>query len=115
MKSKGAAIVLCFFFGYLGIHKFYLGENTAGIIYLLFFWTFIPGLIAFFEFFQLIFMSELEFNTKFNPHLLTNNSGTVKSAQDATSALYDLKKLYEAGVITADEYEEKRKKLLNAL
>ncbi|HEY9703823.1 MAG TPA: NINE protein [Allocoleopsis sp.] len=115
MKSKSTAIVLCFFLGGLGVHKLYLGQIAAGIIYLLFSWTFIPSLIAFIEFFQLIFMSDLEFNTKFNPHLLTNNSGTVKSAQDATSALYDLKKLYDAGVITADEYEEKRKKLLNSL
>ncbi len=115
MKSKSTAIVLCFFLGTFGLHKFYLGQIVAGVFYLLFCWTGIPSLIAFIEFFQLIFMPELEFNAKFNPHLLTNNPGTVTSPQNTTSALYDLKKLYESGVITADEYEEKRKKLLNSL
>ncbi len=38
-------------------------------------------------------------------------SGAV-SAKDATGALQDLKKLYDQGVITAEEYEEKRKILL---
>ncbi|TRU24990.1 MAG: NINE protein [Microcystis aeruginosa Ma_SC_T_19800800_S464] len=50
MRNRTIAALLAFFLGYLGIHKFYLGENLAGILYLLFFWTFIPGIIAFFEF-----------------------------------------------------------------
>ncbi|HEY9703824.1 MAG TPA: TM2 domain-containing protein [Allocoleopsis sp.] len=66
MKSKGAAIVLCFFLGGLGIHKFYLGETVPGILYLVFCWTFIPSLIAFIEFFLLIFMSDQEFDVKYN-------------------------------------------------
>ena len=35
MKSKGTAYLLLIFFGYLGIHKFYLGKTLIGIIYLL--------------------------------------------------------------------------------
>jgi len=33
-KNKWVAIILCFLFGPLGIHKFYLGQTTAGIIML---------------------------------------------------------------------------------
>jgi len=33
--TKLIAIILAFFFGILGIHKFYLGETKKGILYLL--------------------------------------------------------------------------------
>ncbi|ENV56471.1 NINE protein [Acinetobacter soli] len=48
-KSKIAAGVLALFLGGFGVHKFYLGKVGQGILYLLFFWTFIPAIIAFFE------------------------------------------------------------------
>ena len=35
MKSLGIAYLLWFFFGILGIHKFYLGRIGMGILYLL--------------------------------------------------------------------------------
>ncbi|MDJ0733621.1 MAG: NINE protein [Nostocaceae cyanobacterium] len=110
MKNKITAALLCFFLGALGVHKFYLGQNLAGILYLLFFWTFIPSIIAFVEFFLLILMSDDDFNRKFN-NMVTKSGGAI-SAKDATSALADLKKLYDSGVITAEEYEDKRQKLL---
>lgn len=116
MKNKSAAIILCFFFGGFGIHKFYLGENLAGVLYLLFFWTFIPTLIAFVEFFMLIFISDVDFNIKYNQGIAGGGYlGGAISAQDATKALGDLKKLYDSGVITAEEYEEKRQKLLKSI
>jgi hypothetical protein len=33
-KSKLATILLCWFFGYLGIHRFYVGKIWTGIFYL---------------------------------------------------------------------------------
>lgn len=66
MKSKLIATILAFFFGGLGIHKFYLGQSGKGVLYILFCWTFIPAIIAFFEFFGLLFMSENSFNMKYN-------------------------------------------------
>ena len=35
MKSKTTAILLCFFLGALGIHRFYLGHTLIGVIQLL--------------------------------------------------------------------------------
>jgi TM2 domain-containing membrane protein YozV len=123
MRNRTAAILICFFGGYFGIHKFYLGKNIQGILYLIFCWTCIPGLISFFEFLGLCFMSDREFDARFNydaaPHTLTQGSSyrvaPSRSKQEATSTLYELKKLYEDGIITAEEYEVKRRKMLDEI
>ena len=114
MKNKGVAILLCFFIGIFGAHKFYLGQIGLGVLYLLFFWTFIPGIVSFFEFFMLLFTSEDDFNRRFNGGGQAQPA-YAPSARDSTSALSDLKKLYDDGVITVEEYEEKRKRLLKNL
>ncbi len=44
--NKIAYIILAFFLGSFGIHKFYAGRAMAGIIYLLLCWTFISGFLA---------------------------------------------------------------------
>lgn len=107
-KIKTSAVLWCFFLGAFGAHKFYLGQNGWGMVYLLFCWTTIPSFAAFFEFIMLLLMSDDEFNRKFNGGAFQPTS----SAKDSTAALGDLKRLYDDGVITAEEYEEKRKKLL---
>jgi len=66
MKSKFATALLAFFLGGLGIHRFYLGQTKLGLLYLLFCWTFIPALISVLDFFIFIFMSEDNFNYKYN-------------------------------------------------
>lgn len=121
MKQRSIAILLCFFVGFFGIHKFYLGKNVEGLLYLIFSWTCIPGLISFFELLGLCFMSDREFNARFN-YVEPNPIGSggaypsftpAKSSKEATSTLYELKKLYEDGIITAEEYEAKRRKMLD--
>ena len=65
-KNRIAAILLAFFFGSLGIHQFYLGNKTKGILSLLFFWTYIPFFASMVSFFSLIFMSDAKFDQKYN-------------------------------------------------
>ena len=50
-KKKNYIIAgfLAFFFGSVGLHKFYMGEYKTGLLYVLFCWTGIPGTIAFYE------------------------------------------------------------------
>lgn len=48
--NKVAYVLLAFFLGGIGAHKFYSGKIGAGIAYLIFSWTFIPSIIAFVEF-----------------------------------------------------------------
>lgn len=65
-KSKGVALLLCFFLGGLGIHQFYLGNTTQGVFYLLFSWTCIPALISIIDFILLLCMSESYFHQKYD-------------------------------------------------
>ena len=143
MKSKGTAAVLAFFLGGFGVHKFYLNEGNKGILYLLFFWTYIPALIAFFECIGLVMMSEEQFNLKYNsgPHITaaprpvqsavssTNNNaqnitinvpGAAAMHATGASATIDvadqIKKLHDlhiAGALTQDEFQSEKQKLLN--
>ena len=48
--NKIAYVLLAFFLGGFGGHKFYSGKIGTGILYLIFSWTFIPSMIAFIEF-----------------------------------------------------------------
>ena len=47
--NQVAYAVLAIVLGDLGVHKFYSGKIGMGILYLLFCWTFIPGVIGFIE------------------------------------------------------------------
>ena len=74
----------------------------------------------FFEAIGLLLMSERVFHAKFNQRLPVSPSGpsmafSGESTKDKASALYELKKLYEADVITAEEYEDKRRKILDSI
>jgi len=64
-KNKIAAALFAIFFGGIGAHKFYLGQVGQGIVYLLFCWTFIPTVVAFFEFIILLVMKDEEFERKY--------------------------------------------------
>ena len=48
-KSKSVAVLLAMLLGGLGFHKFYLDKPVAGVLYLVFCWTFIPSIIGFLE------------------------------------------------------------------
>lgn len=66
--SKAVLLLVTFFFGGLGAHKFYLGKWWQGALYLLFFWTWIPALIALVEFIVYCFTSEDRLNEKYSAH-----------------------------------------------
>lgn len=52
-KNSTTAVLLTFFLGGLGAHKFYIGEVGLGVVYLVFCWTYIPGIVAFIELFTI--------------------------------------------------------------
>lgn len=48
--DKALLLVITFFLGAVGGHKFYTERYWQGVLYFIFAWTLIPGLIAFVEF-----------------------------------------------------------------
>lgn len=64
-KSKGVAALLAFFFGGLGVHRFYLGQ-WWGVFYLLFCWTFIPQVVAIVEMIVFLCTSEEKWQAKYS-------------------------------------------------
>lgn len=129
MKSKTTATVLCFFLGGFGIHRFYLGQTGLGLLYLIFFWTFIPAFIALIDFIVLLLMSEETFNQKYNLTSIimksqtqpNNNVNTIavnmgnsqdKSTSSTSEEIMKLYELKEKGIITQEEFDLKKKTIL---
>jgi TM2 domain-containing membrane protein YozV len=67
-KNKLVAALLAFFLGGLGIHHFYLGSPTTGLVQIAitFLTCGIGGLIPLVEFIMLLVMSDADFNAKYN-------------------------------------------------
>lgn len=64
IKSKGLAAFLAFFFGGLGIHKFYLGQPWMGLLYFVFGWSAIPSVIGMLEAIVYLLQSKHNFQVK---------------------------------------------------
>lgn len=65
-KNKLVAGILGILLGSFGAHKFYLGKIGWGILYLLFFWTAIPGIVGIIEGILYLTMSDAEFSRKYD-------------------------------------------------
>ncbi len=63
--SRVAAALLGILLGTFGVHKFYLGKVAQGVLYLIFFWTFIPSIVGFIEGIWYLTMSDVEFQARF--------------------------------------------------
>lgn len=92
MKDKNTAWILAIFIWGLGIHKFYLNNMTAWIIYLLLSRTFIPSIIWFIEWLSLFLMSKEKFDKKYNAE--GNDNDENRKLRDKVERLR-LQKEYE--------------------
>ncbi len=155
-KNKLVAGIFALVLGSLGVHKFYLGKTFQGILYLIFSWSMIPGLIGFVEGIMYLTMSDEDFDLKYNmkgqnrllhkertelerdkirlerlrlerqrleeEQHLRQQKGQINEKiavdnitgeqADELAAWHDL---LRQGIITEDEYEEKRKAILRLL
>jgi len=80
MRNKTTAALLAFFLGGFGGQYFYLGRVGAGIACILFCWTFIPCIIAFYHFIKFLTMSEDTFNLEYNAGYVTATSSAQLAA-----------------------------------
>ncbi|MBS5798046.1 MAG: NINE protein [Dysgonomonas mossii] len=116
MKNKTVAALLAIFLGCLGIHKFYLGKGWQGVLYLLItvFTLGIAGIIiaiiSLIEGIILISMSDKEFDMKYNKQYMSANQNNYRG-----NYIEDIRKLHqlkEDGIITEQEFEDKKRKML---
>jgi TM2 domain-containing membrane protein YozV/RNA polymerase subunit RPABC4/transcription elongation factor Spt4 len=65
-SDQTTAGILSLLLGGIGTHKFYQGNNKIGFIYLCFFWTLIPGILAFVEGILILTADEEEYEEKYS-------------------------------------------------
>lgn len=113
MKNKTTAGLLALFLGGLGVHQFYLGNGGKGALYLFFCFTGIPLLISIFDGISLLTMSDEVFNLKYNRgydypvrNFEPKNNLSLKDLEKA-------KKMREEGIITEEEFQKIKQKVLD--
>ena len=65
-KSKVVAGLLAIFLGAFGIHKFYFGKWVQGIVYIAFFWTYIPAILGVIEGIRYLLLTDQDFAQKYD-------------------------------------------------
>lgn len=65
-KSKNLTAVLALFFGFWGVHRFYLGQRGNGAIYFLLFFVGISFLLGIIDFLSFLFMDTETFDRRYN-------------------------------------------------
>lgn len=129
-KDRTTAFLLTFFLGGLGAHQYYMGNIGKGVLYTLFSWTFIPTVIAFIELFLIgrrvdnyneDIAHEIVNNIKRHykddkPSTTVNNS--IQKPNDEAELINQLEKLTalkEKGILTEDEFNQKKDNIKSQL
>ena len=118
-KDSTVGVLLSLFLGGLGIHEFYLGNTGGGILMLVFVWTFIPVIIAFFQCFTMggrVAQINDQLASKILSNLQANQTATplekIGDADSINSELVKINAMLANGSITNEEYAALRKKAL---
>lgn len=69
-RNRNTACLLAVFGGFVGAHKFYLGDRVLGWIYVIWCWTLVPLLLSLYEAVVLWHMSAVSFNMTYNLDLV---------------------------------------------
>lgn len=85
-KSKTVATLLAIFLGSFGAHRFYLRSYGWGVLYLLFCWTLIPGLIGFVEGVRYLLMDEEKFIAKYTEPSKTETGRETRETSQPTES-----------------------------
>ncbi|MEL6863962.1 MAG: NINE protein [Bacteroidota bacterium] len=68
-KNKTVAALLAIFTGWVGVHRFYLGQTGLGIFYIFLMFTGISFILSFIDFIVFMTMDDDLFDVKYNRHL----------------------------------------------
>lgn len=101
---------------FIGLHKFYLSQPLWGVVYLLLSWQSPMARIACaIDAVLYLVQDQNFFNLRFNPNLVVEAENIIKNPQQITeiaTALRELEKLRQEGLISEYEFEQKRRQLL---
>ena len=127
MKSKSTAGILALLLGGIGAHKFYLDRPLQGLLYLFFFWTFIPAIIALVEAIGYFTMSDAAFNAQYNAsvaipgaqpqNIVVNVQNTAASSgptADRVSKLRDTRLSRMRATLRQAKFESEKRLLIGA-
>lgn len=138
MKTKATAAVLAFFLGCWGIHRFYVGDKKNGLIMAiigvvgLFAWIplLVTGVWALVDLIKYLSMSDADFQTMVTQNFSMSNgnyqptyqtpqqsvqqAANTNDAKSKTEKLTELKQLMDDGVLTQEEFNAEKAKILNA-
>ena len=108
--SKRIAFALfAIFLGGIGVHKFYVKENTWGVIYLLFCWTYIPAILGIVEGIMALCKTDEEFCETYG---IEDDTPTDNANKDYLSELNSLNELKDKGIISKEEFTAKKRLVL---
>jgi TM2 domain-containing membrane protein YozV len=103
MKDKNVAGILALFLGWLGVHRFYLGQIGLGIFYLMFFW--IMWIVALIDALVFFSMDKEEFDIKYNKKFF---QATPRRDTDFDRRQYRHRERYDARGARRDAGKERR-------
>lgn len=129
-KNKKTAAWLAILLGAVGIHRFYLEEHGRGMLYLLFCWTLVPLVLGVVDGLRLLNLPQAEFDRRYNdatlilqPHSerppvhlpgpLQVNVAVGAPGGDIATQLEKLHTLREKGVLTEEEFQAQKARLLS--
>lgn len=129
-KNRFSAIKRAFLGGCIGLHDFYLGRNFRGTIKAVALGIFIAGFVTKAKLpspilaiialsnlvsgIKLLSMGQRDFDFKYNPHLFVKmNDGFPNTNIAIADEILKLNELFEKGLITFEEFEKRKNKLLN--
>lgn len=107
MKDKNIAGILSLFLGWLGIHRFYLGQAGLGIVYLLLFWTPIIWVLSLIDAIAFFSMDQENFDFKYNRQFIQNQARRRDTDFDRRS--YDRRSRREDRREDRQEYRRDRR------
>ena len=125
MKSKGTAYILWLFLGLFGAHRFYLNKVGTGILY--FFtvglfgvgWLYdlftLGGQVDMYNLMQANLMGGARNNNENTNNIVVNiPSQGLAPEKSSAEKLLELSDLKEKGVITQEEFDDEKKKILGS-
>ena len=101
----------------VGLHKLYLGQPLWGLIYFILSWESPMARIACaIDAVLYLAQDQSHFDSRFNPELVSLAESTTinpKQITEAAEAIRELEKLRQEGLISENEFEQKRRQLIN--